>query len=493
MDTITFNTAQCNKKIDLTPNQLHVFENFKKFIGSGNQKIFILNGYAGTGKTTLIRFFIEEMKKLRIPYTLMASTGRAAKIVSNATNSKASTVHSVIYSFKDFNQDLEEIVRQEDEVGIDKTGQLFLTFELVPIKNASQQVYIVDEASMISDVKDETASQALFGSGRLLTDLLKYDPNGKFIFVGDECQLPPIGQDISPALSVEYFLKEFNIHAQIQTLSGIVRQHHDNTIVKASHRIRALYADPPKVKWGKLPLGNYKHIKLHPDVLSMINGYLSLIKSKDYNQATFISYSNAKCNNANKLIRTSLGHNNTLREGDLLLVTQNNNISGFMNGDMVVVEQIKNVRYQRGKLTFLLVEVREIATERRFTQLIIENILYGNTTNLNQTEQKALFIDFYRRMKELGIRQKDIEFKENLTTDEFLNALRCVFGYCVTCHKAQGGEWNEVFVDIPRNLTLNAQASAYQWIYTAVTRAKEQLHVVNDFYISKITELKIWI
>ncbi len=338
---------------------------------------------------------------------------------------------------------------------------------------------------MISDVKDETATQALFGSGRLLTDLLTYDPNGKFIFVGDECQLPPVGQNISPALSEDYFQKQFRISAVEYKLTNIVRQHKDNTIIQASHRIRSLYENPPVVKWGTLPLGNYQHIKLYQDVVMMINNYLSLIKHRSYHLATFISQSNAKCNNTNKLIRAALGLKTTLQEGDLLLVTQNNNVSGLLNGDMVVVEQIKNVRYRRGKLSFQLVEVRELFTGKCFTQLVIENILYGNTTNLNQTEQKALFIDFYRRMKEKGLKQKDSLFKELLSKDEYLNALRCVFGYALTCHKAQGGEWNDVFVDIPRNLTLNAQASAYQWIYTAVTRAKEQLHIVNDFFISK--------
>lgn len=477
--------VQGEKTIELTLNQRHVFENFKKFLDNDKSKVFILNGYAGTGKTTLVRFFIDEMKKRKTPHTLMASTGRAAKILTDATKAKASTVHSVIYSFKDFNQDLEEIVRQEDETGVDKTGQLFLTFELVPIKNQTQQIYIVDEASMISDVKDENANQALFGSGKLLSDLLAYDPNGKFVFVGDECQLPPVLQDISPALSADYFLKKFNIRAETHTLTNIVRQNADNTIITASHKIRKLYENPPAVKWGKLPLAGHRHIKIHSDLISMINSYLSLIQNKNYTLSTFIASSNTKCNSTNQLIRSALGYHPTLQVGDLLLVTQNNSLSGFLNGDMVVVEQIKNVRYQRGKLTFQLVEVRELASGRRFTQLIIENILYGNTTNLNQADQKALFIDFYRRMKSRGIKQKSSEFKDALSTDEYLNALRCVYGYAVTCHKAQGGEWNEVFVDIPRNLTLNAQAAAYQWIYTAVTRAKEQLHVVNDFYISK--------
>jgi ATP-dependent exoDNAse (exonuclease V) alpha subunit len=473
------------KNIKLTNNQRYIFDNFKSFIKDDNYKVFILNGFAGTGKTTLIRFFIDELEMQKMSYVLMASTGRAAKIVSDITGTNASTVHSVIYSFKDFNQDLEEIVRQEDETGVDKTGQLFLTFELVPLVKDGSRVYIVDEASMISDVKDETATQALFGSGKLLTDLLNYDPNGKFVFVGDECQLPPIGQNISPALSKEYIRSRFKINAQSYKLMEIVRQHRDNTIIQASHRIRRLYENPPRVRWGSLPLGNYYHIKLYPDIIMMINQYLSLIKNKQYHLATFISRTNAKCNNINTLIRAALGMSNTLQVGDLLLVTQNNRLSGLLNGDLVMVEQIKNVRYERAKLSFLLVEVKELVSGRRFTQLLVENILYSNAVNLSQAEQKALFVDFYRRMKRKGLKQKDLRFKEMLYQDEYLNALRCVFGYTLTCHKAQGGEWNDVFVDIPRNLTLNATSSVYQWIYTAITRAKEQLHVVKDFYISK--------
>jgi ATP-dependent exoDNAse (exonuclease V) alpha subunit len=232
-------------------------------------------------------------------------------------------------------------------------------------------------------------------------------------------------------------------------------------------------------------LGNYRHIRLHLDVASMINEYIQLIRGRNFEAATLISSSNAKCNNLNKLIRTALGYKNTLQEGDLLMVTQNNSISGLMNGDMVVVEQVKKVRYQRAQLSFLLVEVRELVSGRRLSQYVIEDILYGNAPNLLAGQQKALFLDFYRRMKERGIKQKTAAFREELGNDEFLNALRCVYGYAVTCHKAQGGEWDSVFVDIPRNLTLEARSADYQWIYTAVTRARKQLHIVNDFFISK--------
>lgn len=473
---------------ELTPNQKKTFQHFQKFVADNELKVFILKGYAGTGKTTLIRYFIDEIARQdNAQYTLMASTGRAAKILTNMSRRKAQTIHSVIYVFNDFNQDLEEVIRNEDEVGVDKTGQLFLTYLLTPVKekNDKQRYYIVDEASMISDTIDENAVQAQFGSGRTLSDLMKYDPDGKFVFVGDEYQLPPIGQDLSPALSVEYFRNVLNVHAVECTLTDIVRQQLDNSIILAAQRIRRLCIEPPQVKWGKLPLGNYQHIHLHHDIASMINDYINLIRNRNFEAATLISSSNAKCNNLNKLIRSALHYRNTLQEGDLLMVTQNNPISGLMNGDMVMVEQVKKVRYQRAQLSFLLVEVKELVSGRRFSQYVIEDILYGNAPNLLPGQQKALFIDFYRRMKEQGVKQKSSQFRERLMDDEFLNALRCVYGYAITCHKAQGGEWDSVFVDIPRNLTLEARSADYQWIYTAVTRARKQLHIVNDFYISK--------
>lgn len=475
-----------NKNFKLTDNQQDIFNHFRKFIQDKTQKVFILNGYAGTGKTTLVRFFIDELREKELNYKLMASTGRAAKILSNATGVSATTVHSVIYSLKGFNQDIEEIARQEDETGVDNTGQLFLNFELKIIGgNNKGCIYIVDEASMIADVEDKNPTQALFGDGKLLSNLLRYDPNGKFIFVGDECQLPPVGQDISPALSAGYFEDTFNIAATEHKLTQIVRQQADNTIILAAEKLRKLYANPPQVKWGKLPLGNHRHIRLHTDTTSMINDYLKTIMGRNYEKSTFISPTNNKCYDSNILVRQSLGFKPTLQVGDLLLVTQNNSLSGLLNGDLVVVEQIKDVRYQKGTLSFLQVEVRELATNKRVTQLMIENILYGRTPNLSQAEQKSLFIDFFRRMKDKGIKPKDPLFKERLSDDMFLNALRCVFGYTLTCHKAQGGEWNEVFIDIARNLTYNAKAAAYQWAYTAVTRAKEQLHVVDDFFIDK--------
>ena len=471
--------------IGLTDNQQYVFDKFKAFIKNNEQKVFILNGHAGTGKSTLIRFFIDELKAEGRNYKLMASTGRAAKILTNITGTSASTVHSVIYSFRGFNQNLEEIARQVDATGVDKTGQLFLNFELTHKEPTNEQYfYIVDEASMIADMEDNNPTQARFGDGKLLSNLLKYDPEGKFIFVGDECQLPPVGQDISPALSPDYFKQTFNIDVVECKLTQIVRQQADNTIIQAAQQLRNLYENPPNVEWARLPLGHYEHIRLHPDGASMIDSYLGVISEKDYIKSTFISPTNVKCYESNRMVRKSLGFRGPLQPGDLLLVTQNNLISGLLNGDLVVVEQIASERYKKAGLTFIQVEVRELATDRLVSQLLIENILHGRKMpNLTQIEQKALFVDYYRRMKERGICQEDPRFNEGISDDVFLNALRCVFGYTLTCHKAQGGEWDEVFVDIARGLTYQARPAAYQWAYTAVTRAREQLHVVDDFFI----------
>lgn len=475
--------------LTLTPSQQAAYDQLVAFINS-QDKVFILRGYAGTGKTTLLKTFIEELISRNLQYHLLASTGRAAKVLSNITGNPATTVHGKIYTFKDFNQDLEETVTQQQATGVDSTGQLYLTFELTKLpvdENITQRFYIIDEASMVSDIADTHITQALFGSGRLLKDLLDFDSQGKFIFVGDHGQLPPVVRSsngaFSPALSVEYFKQSFQLSASMVELTQIMRQHQGNDIIVASKKVRSLTENVPQVKWGKLPFRGYKNIKIYNDSITMLKSYLELVSGNSYNNATLISYYNRRTTELTELIRPSLGKPKLLDVGDLLLITQNNFTTGLMNGDMVMVTQIDPAVQQRANLTFRKVEVKELFTQKTYSHLLVEEPLYSNETNLNQEQQKQLFIDYYYRMKDEGIDQKSIAFKSLMIEDPYLNALRAVFGYAITCHKAQGGEWDHVFLDIPRNLTLNATKSAYQWIYTAMTRAREQLHVVDDFYI----------
>ena len=183
------------------------------------------------------------------------------------------------------------------------------------------------------------------------------------------------------------------------------------------------------------------------------------------------------------IIRPALNiHDKTISEGDLLLITQNNYPTGLMNGDQVVVKKIVNRTYRAG-MSFVDVEVEELFSKRVYNQLLLEDILYTNQTNLNAEQHKELYKDFYVRMSKKGIKQKSPLFNDLMLGDPFINAIKAVFGYSLTCHKSQGGEWQKVFLDIPRYLPALEKPYVYQWIYTAMTRARQELYVVKDFWL----------
>ncbi len=474
------------KDITLTKSQQSALGNLTAFVADENSKVFILKGYAGTGKTTLMRIFIAELEKKGVEFSLLASTGRAAKILANATDVGTKTIHSEIYRFTNLSQDLEKMAKSREQNNVGPTGQLYLNFELTPrdsSANAGRHYYIVDESSMISDVPVKDATQALFGSGRLLHDLLGYDPCGKFIFVGDICQLPPVTQPFSPALDKEYFHSEYGITAYESTLTQIVRQNKDNDIALSAQKMRALFYDPQPWKWAKFPMRGYKNIHLLGSQYELINKYISVAKREGLNAATLVCFSNRQCSQTTQILRPAFGHlSSTLEKGDLLLVTQNNLISGLMNGDLVVVKEI-GAQERRAGMTFVNVAVREHFSGRTYSQLMMSDVLYGNLTNITQTQQKELFVDFYYRMKDKGIKQGSDEFYRMMLKDPYLNALRAVFGYALTCHKSQGGEWDYVFLDIARSVPALQKPYVYQWVYTAMTRAKKELFLVDDFWI----------
>ncbi|RKW58654.1 MAG: helicase, partial [Prevotella sp.] len=263
-----------------------------------------------------------------------------------------------------------------------------------------------------------------------------------------------------------------------------MRQQSDNDIIVAANKIRQLYQNPPRVKWGKFPLRNRKHVHLYPSQLQLLNAYIRNIKANGFNSATLICGTNRLCLSLTNLVRPALGFNQSvLMPGELLLVTQNNCLSGLMNGDLVKVLQL-GTRFRRAGLTFLEVEVEELFTHRVVKQLLIEDILYSSHSNLKQYDQQALFIDYYHRMKDKKIGHKSQAFKDFMLTDPYLNAIRAVYGYALTCHKAQGGEWKDVYLDIPRKFSFETSKPQYQWVYTAVTRAADQLHIVDDFFIA---------
>lgn len=485
------------KDIQLTDHQNEALDRIKQFINDDSKRIFILKGFAGTGKTTLTRFLLEHLKKEQIDVSLMAPTGRAAKVLSNLSNDSASTIHSNIYKFSNLNKDLSE--EKLEELTTDQTGQLYLTFYPTRTTFEDQdkgKIYIIDEASMISDIEESLITQAKFGSGKLLTELLEYDkhPKSKFIFIGDPCQLPPVRGLESPALSSTYLQENFKCGVDEFLLTEILRQADDSDLIAATKKIRELRENAPLVEdlidvsWARLPLRDCKETRTYPDIDSMLKRYIELIRKNGYNDSIFICGSNKTRNQYSAQIRKSLGFSSSqVEKGDLLIVIQNNLPTGLLNGDMIEVLHVDAQRTYKANCTFINIHVRELFTQKEHNVLLMEQPLNLNSLNISPQMQTALFIDFAKRMSHKGITQKKNpeEFQKALMEDPYLNALRCHYGYALTCHKAQGGEWNNVFINFGQNIK-NPTQEKYQWIYTAVTRAKTGLHVLDKPYICNL-------
>lgn len=468
---------------DLRPQQQKAFSALCNFIESTSEKVFILKGYAGTGKTTLMSGIIKRLSEDKIPFALLASTGRAAKILSEKSQTTANTIHSHIYVFKELSEDLEKLSELQHNLEIDDKGQITLLFDLNPISSEKEKIYIIDEASMVSDVIDNNTSFAKFGTGDLLGDILKYDTKGKFIFVGDPCQLPPINQVNSPALSAAHISSKYKFQTSEFEMTDIIRQSNTNGIIEASFKLRNLFHSNPSVKFASLPVKGHSNIIIENSHIGMLNKYIDKIKSNGFKHSTLICQTNKHCSDLNKVIRSSIFNNRErICVGDLLMVTQNNYLSNLVNGDHIIVSKIGNNEFRSG-LSFLQVEVEEISSKSKFNLLLIEDILYSTNTNLNSKQHKDLMIDYFKRMRANGIDQKNPTFKENMLKDPYLNALKTVYGYALTCHKAQGGEWDEVFLYLDNKIHGIKKPGIYQWTYTAVTRAKNNLHVVNDWFI----------
>ena len=487
-------TGATPQNIELTLSQQRVLDQLMDFVSGSDERVFVLKGYAGTGKTTLMRFLISELRKRSVCFTLLAPTGRAAKVLSNITGREARTIHSMIYSFSKLNKDLSSVT--ENDLNIDATGQLYLNFEPVVLndESAPPMVYIVDESSMVADEEEKIITQAKFGNGKLLTELMNYDkrPSSKFIFVGDPCQLPPIHETTSPALMPDYFSSQYHQKAGSASLTEIMRQGKDNDLISASLQIRKICAAMPEDErhypfqtWGRFPLRYNRNTLLYHDTDDMIQAYIDNIRSNGYNDSIFICRSNKKCAEVSSKVRRELRLlDDYVQKGDLLMVIQNNFPTGLMNGDMVEVLNVDPHEEIRAGLVFREVVVRELFTGELKSARLLISTLTSRMLNLDPAQQTNLFLDFVKRMRRRKIDQKDnsSEFYQAMMNDPYLNALRCMYGYAITCHKSQGGEWSNVFVDFG-DAALNPTKAKLQWVYTAVTRAKKMLHMLDRPYI----------
>lgn len=465
-----------------TPSQQLVFDQILDFLKSDTQRAFILKGYAGTGKTFMMQQlarYLSDAKPKRL-FELVATTGRAAAVLRGKTGFESKTVHSALYAFNRVEGDSEDIA---DDATIDQFGQMVLRFD-VRVKSDEPTVYIVDEASMLSSEVTDKGSFAQFGSGRLLIDLLENIPKGKFIFVGDPCQLPPVGQDFSPALE-KTWLEHQSVPAREAELAEILRTNHENDILIVAGLVRQMLEDENIIipKWPKIPALRRKNLTVCPTEDTLLMAYWDMVHNQISSIA--ISLSNAQCHKINeKIRRLKFGIPHALLQiGDRLLVTQNNYVVPLTNGDFVEVLAIGERRH-RCNLTFTSIQIRNEITDTVHEVLFIEDLLHLRLTNITPENHRALMIEYSRECRQRGIKPNSQAYKDGMLKDPYLNALRATFGYAVTCHKAQGGEWENVFLFLHKGMYGMPQAELFRWWYTALTRAKERVYLHNDWWLA---------
>lgn len=472
----------------LTSQQQQVLDNIKTFLDS-DVSVFILKGYAGTGKTTMIRTIIEEIKNREKEPILMAPTGRAARVLESKNSWKANTIHRCIY----------ELDTIETKEGSDDIRFIF------PLKNkeeeANDHICIVDESSMIGtrEVQNELFE---FGTGSLLNDLLTYvAPNrgGKIIFVGDPMQLPPVGDNVSNALDEKYF-ESIGLKAMVSELTDVVRQGAGSAILSNAMKVRALIESQQK---NNLVFDRQENEVIDMEGYKMPEQFLSLYPKPEIGQSVIIAFSNRQARDYNYAVREMLyPEQKQIVVGDILQVVSNNYKLNVMNGDFVKIVAINgeteyqsapvyiNIGGQRMQhkitLSFRNVRIR-LDNELEISCKIIENMLDDADPNLTFAQIQALYINFCMRYPQL--KRGSHLFKEYLKADPYFNALRVKYGYAITGHKSQGGEWNTVFVDYTGRTGLNTDC--LRWTYTVTTRASHTLYGYNMPNVTPMSKLQV--
>ncbi|HLW14993.1 MAG TPA: AAA family ATPase [Flavobacteriaceae bacterium] len=435
--------------------------------------LFLLKGYAGTGKTTIIGTLVKNLWKVFKSSVLLAPTGRAAKVISNYSGREASTIHRRIYYPKKA-----------------RGGKVNFTLQKNKSKNT---IFIVDEASMIPD--RDTSGQ-MFDSSSLLDDLITYVDQGincKLILIGDTAQLPPVKLDISPALDKHTLETYFDKNVMEIELNEVVRQELNSGILVNATEIRNRIQD-----------GFYEAMKLSyvgmPDVIRPLDGHelmdaiqQSYSDSKDQD-SVFIVRSNKRANLYNQNIRSRiLLQENELEAGDNLMVVKNNYFwvkpnsdAGFIaNGDIVEILRIRKIKELYG-FRFAEVEIRMIDYPKMpsFETVIFLDTLTSETPSLTYEENNKLYQEVMADYADLTSNYKKYQA---VRKNPFFNALQVKFSYAITCHKSQGGQWGTVFVEQPY-LPDGVSKEYLRWLYTAVTRAQKKLYLIgfnSEFFVEE--------
>ncbi|MDP2540779.1 ATP-dependent endonuclease [Tenacibaculum discolor] len=447
-----------------TEKQNELLDVLTDFIFSDdNRALFLLKGYAGTGKTTIISTVVHNLWKIGQKAVLLAPTGRAAKVISGYSNRQAFTIHKKIYFPK-------------------KQSSGAVNFVMQPNKH-TDTLFIVDEASMISDEKQNAK---LFENGSLLDDLISYVYSGKnckIIFIGDTAQLPPVKLTMSPALEADKLSFEFNKEVTEIELDEVVRQEEGSGILANATDLRLLIQNDST---------HFQFDVNYPDIIRLQDGYDiqdAITTAYDgeigVEDTAIIVRSNKRANQYNQQIRTKIrGQENEISTGDYVMVVKNNyywlkdsSSAGFIaNGDICEVMRINAIKELYG-FKFAEVEVRMIdyPDMKPFETVLLLDTLTSESPSLTYEESNRL----YEAVKEDFAHEKS-KYKQfmGVKKNKYFNALQVKFSYAMTCHKSQGGQWKTVFIEQPY-LPDGASVEYLRWLYTAVTRAQEKLYLIG--------------
>ena len=461
----TYIAGQIYAKIsfDATVSQKKVVENLSEYLSSPDySSIFILNGYAGTGKTTLIAALVQVLRAMNIPCVLLAPTGRAAKVLAQYSGTEAHTIHKRIY-------------RQRTNADYESKYSL-------DINREKGCVFIVDETSMLSD---STPDGQIFGSGSLLEDLITYVRSGRqcrLILVGDDAQLPPVGADRSPALDATAMRSYGEV--VYSSMTDVVRQDAASGILRNATALRQM------LERGEVEV---PHIDLnYPDIESIGGGEFLECLEDAYarygrDETIVITRSNKRANRFNEGIRRYiLSAEEQIESGDRLMVVKNNYyytermekspMSFIANGDIALLKRIRRFEDFYGfHFADAILSFGDYGNTEIECKILLDT-LSSESPSLTREQSRQLFDEVEKDYMDTASRLKRFrQIREN----PHYNALQVKFAYAVTCHKAQGGQWRAVFVDRCLFGDEPMTRDMLRWLYTAVTRATEKLYLVN--------------
>lgn len=447
-----------------THDQRNALQTFAQFMTDRRDNaVMILRGSAGTGKTSLAGAIVRAVTRLRIKVSLLAPTGRAAKVFSLNAGLAASTIHRKIYREKAFN-------------GTD--GQFQLNNNMF-----RNMLFMVDEASMISTSQNNT----MFGSGCLLDDLVQYIYNSggncRLLLIGDKAQLPPVGEQESPALRFDV-LQGYGLHVYECDLNEVLRQSQHSGILWNATTIRQMISRNTATQLPKIRLEGFADISIVSGD-ELIESIASSYATVGTDETMVITRSNKRANIFNQGIRnTILGCEDELTTGDLVMVVKNKylekdrstDLSFIANGDHAVVRRVRNIRELYG---FRFADVSLEFPDYNKTELdtvVVLDTLVAEAPALTQEQNTKLFQSVMEDYTDIP---RKADRMKQLREDQYFNAMQIKFGYAVTCHKAQGGQWAHIYLDQGYMTDEMLTTDYIHWLYTAFTRATEHLYLVN--------------